>query len=219
MGWSVSKKILLTILCLILAIAIVLLAIRYIPDTETSTIVLVVVIAASVLALLWIWLKGRSKTSQEEVSSDNTTNDDQVVTMPEHHEDTPVSVQVAEVSRPLVQSPIQEATMDKLLTTGSPCPAAGTYFCSEHAGRSVNMREGKKFPPCRGDGKGHYATWMRSKPLLVAHTGAISTATGRYVCNDHPARVIVIQAGKKFPPCRGDEKAHSAEWMLTEQNP
>jgi Ca2+/Na+ antiporter len=44
--------------------------------------------------------------------------------------------------------------------TGAPCEVSGQYHCSEHPERKVSMEEGKRFPPCRGDNKGHSATWI-----------------------------------------------------------
>lgn len=44
--------------------------------------------------------------------------------------------------------------------TGAPCEVSGQYHCSEHPERKVSMEEGKRFPPCRGDNKGHSAIWM-----------------------------------------------------------
>ncbi|MGI6433537.1 MAG: hypothetical protein ACOXZ4_06880 [Sphaerochaetaceae bacterium] len=51
----------------------------------------------------------------------------------------------------------QEATATR---TGSVCTQSGTYVCSEHDDKTVDMEEGKRFPPCRGDGKGHSAIWV-----------------------------------------------------------
>lgn len=47
--------------------------------------------------------------------------------------------------------------------TGKTCTEAGEYHCSEHPERTVNMGEGKRFPPCRGDGRGHSAVWELTK--------------------------------------------------------
>ncbi len=44
--------------------------------------------------------------------------------------------------------------------TGAPCEVSGQYHCSEHADRKVSMEEGKRFPPCRGDNRGHSAIWI-----------------------------------------------------------
>jgi hypothetical protein len=44
--------------------------------------------------------------------------------------------------------------------TGAPCEVGGQYHCSEHPERKVSMEEGKRFPPCRGDNRGHSATWI-----------------------------------------------------------
>lgn len=44
--------------------------------------------------------------------------------------------------------------------TGAPCEVGGQYHCIEHPERKVSMEEGKRFPPCRGDNRGHSATWI-----------------------------------------------------------
>jgi len=46
------------------------------------------------------------------------------------------------------------------IQTGAPCEVGGQYHCSEHPERKVSMEEGKRFPPCRGDNRGHSATWI-----------------------------------------------------------
>lgn len=53
-----------------------------------------------------------------------------------------------------------ELTEEDLATrTGRTCEKSGTYVCSDHPDRTVEMDEGKRFPPCQGDGKGHSAVW------------------------------------------------------------
>ncbi len=65
------------------------------------------------------------------------------------------------------EKPKAEATVEKVVAeeevttrTGQTCVATGTYYCSEHEEMSVEMEEGKRFPPCRGDGVGHSAIWV-----------------------------------------------------------
>jgi uncharacterized protein YacL len=43
--------------------------------------------------------------------------------------------------------------------TGKICEKSGTYYCEQHTESTVEMEEGKRFPPCRGDRKGHSAVW------------------------------------------------------------
>ncbi len=47
--------------------------------------------------------------------------------------------------------------------TGLICEQSGVYSCQSHPDRSVEMEEGKRFPPCLGDGKGHSAVWELQK--------------------------------------------------------
>jgi len=43
--------------------------------------------------------------------------------------------------------------------TGTQCEIPGLYQCTEHENRKVNMKEGRRFPPCKGDTKGHSCDW------------------------------------------------------------
>lgn len=67
-----------------------------------------------------------------------------------------------EESEPILQA--QEAEQqdtERVSTqTGAPCEVSGQYHCNEHPERKVSMGKGKRFPPCRGDNKGHSATWI-----------------------------------------------------------
>lgn len=62
---------------------------------------------------------------------------------------------------PEQQAEIVEQKDERVSTqTGAPCEVGGQYHCSEHPERKVSMEEGKRFPPCRGDNRGHSATWI-----------------------------------------------------------
>ena len=47
-------------------------------------------------------------------------------------------------------------------------------------------------------------------------TGSVCEKSGVYVCQEHPHRTVEMEEGKRFPPCRGDEKGHSTIWVLQE---
>ncbi len=47
-------------------------------------------------------------------------------------------------------------------------------------------------------------------------TGAACVVRGQYHCQDHPEKKVSMEVGKRFPPCRGDNKGHSATWVLEE---
>jgi hypothetical protein len=49
---------------------------------------------------------------------------------------------------------------DVATRTGAVCEKAGVYVCKDHPKRKVNMKLGNRFPPCRGDKKGHSAIWI-----------------------------------------------------------
>jgi hypothetical protein len=72
---------------------------------------------------------------------------------------TPAPV-VKEEKKPSV---VQEEDDGITTRTGLTCTQAGTYVCSEHEDKEVEMEVGKRFPPCRGDGKGHGAVWILQK--------------------------------------------------------
>lgn len=44
--------------------------------------------------------------------------------------------------------------------TGAVCEKAGVYVCQDHNNRTVTMKVGRRFPPCRGEGKGHSTVWI-----------------------------------------------------------
>ena len=47
--------------------------------------------------------------------------------------------------------------------TGTQCEIEGLYQCTEHENRQINMKVGKRFPPCKGDTKGHSCDWVLIK--------------------------------------------------------
>lgn len=51
---------------------------------------------------------------------------------------------------------------------------------------------------------------------VSTQTGASCVASGQYHCQDHPDKKVTMELGKRFPPCRGDNKGHSATWVLEE---
>lgn len=56
---------------------------------------------------------------------------------------------------------VEQQKVERVSTqTGAPCEVGGQYHCSEHPERKVSMEEGKRFPPCRGDNRGHSANWI-----------------------------------------------------------
>ena len=76
----------------------------------------------------------------------------------EQNVDEPVSI----ITPTSVQKSVEEnQEEDDIRTkTGSPCEKAGLYVCKDHPKRTVTMKEGNRFPPCRGDRKGHSTTWV-----------------------------------------------------------
>ena len=58
---------------------------------------------------------------------------------------------------------IEEEEERVVAHTGSQCEIAGLYQCTEHEARQVNMKKGRRFPPCKGDTKGHSCDWKLMK--------------------------------------------------------
>ncbi|MDT4761724.1 hypothetical protein [Sphaerochaeta sp. PS] len=52
---------------------------------------------------------------------------------------------------------------------------------------------------------------------IATKTGAVCMEPGQYHCSKHPHRTATMEEGKRFPPCRGDKKGHSAIWLLDEE--
>lgn len=52
---------------------------------------------------------------------------------------------------------------------------------------------------------------------LTTKTGSVCMEPGSYHCSKHPHRTAAMDEGKRFPPCRGDKKGHSAIWVLDEK--
>ena len=131
MDTSLKKPIALTI-----AVLVVLIIILVISNSNVTVNVFAIVILVALIALIWF------KYVQEKHSS--------VIT-----DAAPLKFEQSVDSAP------KEATEDDTKTkTGSPCEKAGLYVCRDHPKRKVNMKEGNRFPPCRGDKKGHSAVWV-----------------------------------------------------------
>ena len=52
---------------------------------------------------------------------------------------------------------------EEIVHTGTTCEISGLYQCVEHNKRRVNMKKGKRFPPCKGNEKGHSTDWKLIK--------------------------------------------------------
>ena len=61
------------------------------------------------------------------------------------------------------QQDINTKITDEVIHTGSTCEVSGLYQCVEHSHRRVNMKKGNRFPPCKGEEKGHSTDWILIK--------------------------------------------------------
>jgi type IV secretory pathway VirB10-like protein len=137
-----------TIVYLVVMVLIVVLILLAVQDTQVKTVAVILVLLVGAAAIIVQWLllgkKGDATKMQEPVK--------------------PVqSAPQAEKSAQKASSPVppkQEKKEEVSTQTGSQCEIAGVYHCSEHPDKTVTMEEGKRFPPCRGDDKGHSATWV-----------------------------------------------------------
>lgn len=57
---------------------------------------------------------------------------------------------------------------------------------------------------------------LAEEETVSTKTGATCEVSGQYHCQDHPEKTVSMEVGKRFPPCRGDNKGHSATWVLEE---
>ncbi|MGH0051783.1 MAG: hypothetical protein ACQ5SW_00135 [Sphaerochaetaceae bacterium] len=130
-----------TILYVVVMVLIVVLILLAVQDTQVKTIasILVLLVGAAAIIVQWLLLGKKPASANEQESKKPvqtisvTVNTKQDTKEPEHAVST---------------------------RTGAPCVTAGVYHCAEHIDKTVTMVEGKRFPPCRGDNRGHSATWI-----------------------------------------------------------
>lgn len=130
---SLKKAMILTILLIVvLVVILVILGSGSTQDNPTTLNVFSIIIILALLALVWFKYFQQRNLSVDE----------------------PVLPIVPTKEVPL---PVDDSISTR---TGAQCEKAGTYMCKEHDERTVEMQEGKRFPPCRGDGTGHSAIWI-----------------------------------------------------------
>ncbi|MEA5032060.1 MAG: hypothetical protein VB025_07915 [Sphaerochaeta sp.] len=133
MDKSLKKPMILTILLIVvLVVILVILGSGSTQDNPTTLNIFSLIIILALLALVWF-----KYFQQRNVSIDE-----------------PV-LPIIKITEPPL--PADDSISTK---TGAQCEKAGTYICKEHNERTVEMQEGKRFPPCRGDGTGHSAVWI-----------------------------------------------------------
>jgi cell division protein ZapA (FtsZ GTPase activity inhibitor) len=128
-----KKPILLTV-----ALIIVLIIILAISNSNTTINIFAIVVLLALMALVWV------KYLQEK----NRPAEDPVV---------PITPATAVQDASNTEENLDEDIKTK---TGSPCEKAGLYVCKDHPKRTVNMKLGNRFPPCRGEKKGHSTVWI-----------------------------------------------------------
>jgi hypothetical protein len=133
MDKSLKKPVILTILLIVVLVVILVIIGSGTSQNSSTTLNMVsIIIILALLAIVWFkYLQQRN--------------------FPEDETAVPVI--------PIRENPPSEnATVST--KTGALCEKAGTYVCEQHDDRTVEMQEGKRFPPCRGDGTGHSAVWI-----------------------------------------------------------
>lgn len=133
MDKSLKKPIMLTILLVVvLVVILVILGSGTLQNSSSTLTIFSIIIILALLAIVWFkYLQQRNFPEDE------------------------IVVPVA----PIIES-LPSATATVSTKTGALCEKAGTYICEQHDDRTVEMQEGKRFPPCRGDGTGHSAVWI-----------------------------------------------------------
>ena len=134
-----KKPIMLTI-----GLVVVLIVVLLISGSNTTMNIFAIIIIVALIALVWF------RYIQEKNSNHSSP------VMPVDEKPTPVAPQTEEV----VEEASVEEDDDIRTKTGSPCEKAGVYVCKDHPKRTVTMKEGNRFPPCRGVKKGHSTTWI-----------------------------------------------------------
>ena len=133
-----------TIIYVVVMVLIIVLVLLAVQDTQVKTVAVVLVLLVGAAAIIVQWLllgkKGEATKEQEPMK-------------PVQKATTPIAPKPKEKK----QAKEKEVVSTQ---TGAQCETAGVYHCSEHPDKTVTMEEGKRFPPCRGDDKGHSATWV-----------------------------------------------------------
>lgn len=139
---SKSKTVKTTIAYLIIMAAILIIANTAIQDsgTKNTTNILTIVVILLLIVMEWIMFSKSSRRIDE-----NEGETSQKKEASGHGSES-----VGEFSK----------IIENTTRTGAVCMATGIYRCSSHEFRSIHMEKGKKFPPCRGDKKGHSSTWL-----------------------------------------------------------
>ncbi len=119
-----------TVMYVVVMVLIVILMLIIVQDRQIKTVAIILTLLIGCAAIIVQWLLIGKHSEPEEV--------------------TPFVVKEKET----------EATVQVSTQTGAICEVGGQYHCSIHPNRTVVMQVGKRFPPCRGDHKGHSATWI-----------------------------------------------------------
>jgi len=132
MDKSLKKPIVLSILLIVVLVVILIILGSGSSQTNSTLNIFSIVIILALLALVWF-----KYLQQRNLSIDETV-------------------------MPIVPTKEAPSSADDSISTktGALCEKAGTYVCREHNDRTVEMQEGKRFPPCRGNGTGHSAVWI-----------------------------------------------------------
>ncbi|MFA6764159.1 MAG: hypothetical protein WCR75_05860 [Sphaerochaetaceae bacterium] len=218
-----SRPIIATVICVVCMIAIIVLAATLIRANGTRNFVIIAAVVVAIVVIWNIWSKKRVVSDTKKPSaSTSTITKNPIIEVPSQVT-TPAFP--AETLKETTKAAHKSKDKPKN-STGTVCLIGGHYYCLDHHERSIHIDAGKKFPPCRGAEKPHSAIWSMDKPTGVKpieieiegmRTGSICIESGQYFCKDHPNRVINMMQDKRFPPCQGEGKGHSALWVLQKE--
>ncbi len=157
------------------AAILILLFALLIPNATAKVVLIILTIIAFAVLVIVEWLKKdevatkqedakQAKASAERQKLEETKRKAEEVKKAEEIKKAEEARKAEEAKKPK-PAPKKKAAPDDGVTTrtGQYCVEDGTYHCSEHPDRTVEMVVGKRFPPCRGDGRGHSAIWTLSK--------------------------------------------------------
>jgi uncharacterized protein (DUF58 family) len=145
MDTSLKKPIVRTIILLV-----VLVIILVVSNSNTTLNIFSIVIFFALIALVWFkYLQLKNSSSSEKEPSIPI-----IESVPDPIPVTPTALKQEEKKVTVDED-------DEIRTrTGAACEKSGRYVCKDHPKRTVKMQEGNRFPPCRGDKKGHSTVWI-----------------------------------------------------------
>lgn len=140
------------LIAMVVIFVVVLIGVRS-PGLKTLGLIATIVVFAALIILQWRKSNAESSVESPPIPAEKAAPSPEIkAPKTEKKPDTP------QPKAPKKKE--KEPAADISTKTGSVCLEPGDYHCSKHPHRTIVMDEGKRFPPCRGDKKGHSAIWV-----------------------------------------------------------